>query len=76
MGGNQKGYITIEDLDKLTREQMRKIVRALEGVEISNTVNYEYSYISFNDIKAILERLLKINGYIERTQFIHEYKVS
>ena len=77
MGGNEKGYIALEDLDKLSREDLRRIVWAFEGIDISNQEDYEYGYIAFRDIDDTLSNLLENDGHIEKKQFIDRYiKVS
>lgn len=45
LGGNEKGFVTKEDVKKLTRDEMRQIVLAFEGTDVSNTLEAEYGII-------------------------------
>ena len=42
LGGNDKGFVTKDDVRKLTRDEMRQIVLTFEGTDVSNTLDAEY----------------------------------
>lgn len=45
LGGNDKGFVTKDDVRKLTRDEMRQIVLTFEGTDVSNTLEAEYGII-------------------------------
>lgn len=51
LGGNKKGFITKQEVLKLTREQMRQTVLAFEGTDVSNTEEAEYGVIDVANVR-------------------------
>ena len=51
LGGNKKGFITKQEVLKLTREQMRQTVLAFEGMDVSNTEEAEYGVIDVANVR-------------------------
>ena len=51
LGGNEKGFVTKDDVRRLNKDEMRAIVLALEGTDVSNTEEAEYGVIEPGDIR-------------------------
>ena len=45
LGGNKKGFVTKDDVRRLNRDEMRAIVLAIEGTDVSNTEEAEYGVV-------------------------------
>lgn len=45
LGGNEKGFVTKDDVRRLSRDEMRAITLAFEGTDVSNTKEAEYGII-------------------------------
>lgn len=53
LGGNERGFVTKEDVKKLTRDEMRQIVLAFEGTDVSNTLEAEYGIVDPTQLRYI-----------------------
>ena len=53
LGGNEKGFVTKDDVRRLSRDEMRAIVLAFEGTDVSNTLEAEYGIIDPPDLRYI-----------------------
>ena len=53
LGGNEKGFVTKDDVRRLSRDEMRAIVLAFEGTDVSNTLEAEYGIIDPPDFRYI-----------------------
>lgn len=73
LGGNQKGFVTKDDVRKLTRDEMRQLVLSIEGTDVSNTLEAEYGIIDPSHVRYIIENLLLQNGHISRDSLIDAY---
>lgn len=51
LGGNKKGFVTKDDVRRLNRDEMRAIVLAIEGTDVSNTEEAEYGVIDPGEIR-------------------------
>lgn len=51
LGGNEKGFISKQDVLELTREQMRQSVLAFEGTDVCNTEEAEYGVINVANVR-------------------------
>ena len=51
LGGNEKGFVTKDDVRRLNRDEMRAIVLSIEGTDVSNTEEAEYGVIEPGDIR-------------------------
>lgn len=73
LGGNKKGFITKQEVLKLTREQMRQTVLAFEGTDVSNTEEAEYGVIDVANVRDVIRELLALDGLVSRDKFIRAY---
>lgn len=73
LGGNEKGFITKQDVLELTREQMRQTVLAFEGTDVSNTEEAEYGVIDVANIRDVIRELLVLDGLVLKDKFIRAY---
>lgn len=46
-----KKEITLDDIQKLGRDELRKIAMAVEPTDLSNTEMHEYTYVSPENIR-------------------------
>ena len=53
LGGNGKGFVTKDDVKKLIRDEMRQIVLAFEGTDVSNTLEAEYGIIDPSQVRYV-----------------------
>lgn len=51
LGGNKKGFVTKDDVRRLNRDEMRAIVLAIEGTDVSNTEEAEYGVVDPGEIR-------------------------
>lgn len=51
LGGNDKGFISKEEVMNLSRDQMRALVLNFEGTDVSNTEEAEYGVIDVGDVR-------------------------
>lgn len=54
LGGNEKRFITKDDIRNLSRDEMRALVLEFEGTDVSNTEEAEYGIIDVAQIRYIL----------------------
>lgn len=54
LGGNEKGFITKDDVRNLSRDEMRALILEFEGTDVSNTEEAEYGIIDVAQIRYIL----------------------
>ena len=53
LGGDKKGFVTKDDVRKLSRDEMRAFVLSFEGTDVSNTEEAEYGIIDPGHIRYI-----------------------
>jgi len=51
LGGNEKGFITKDDVRNLSRDKMRALVLEFEGTDVSNTEEAEYGVIDVSQVR-------------------------
>lgn len=73
LGGNQKGFVTKDDVRRSSRDKMRKIVLAMEGTDVSNTPEAEYGLIDASYARNLIENLVLQSGSISRDSLIGAY---
>lgn len=52
LGGNEKGFVTKDDVRRLSRDEMRAITLAFEGTDVSNTKEAEYGIIDPSHLRC------------------------
>ncbi|KAM7443457.1 hypothetical protein ABFA07_007773 [Porites harrisoni] len=73
LGGNKKGFVTKDDVRRLNRDEMRAIVLAIEGTDVSNTEEAEYGVVDPGEIRSILQNLVVRDGQIFKDDWIEAY---
>lgn len=68
-----KGFMTLEDIKSLNRDQLRTIAMGFEPTDLSNTEFHEYTYVDPNDVKSIISQLLSRDGKLYRQVFLKTY---
>ena len=53
LGGNERGFITKDDVRNLSRDEMRTLVLKFEGTDVSNTEEAEYGVIDVSQVRYI-----------------------
>jgi len=53
LGGNERGFITKDDVRNLSRDEMRTLVLKFEGTDVSNTDEAEYGVIDVSQVRYI-----------------------
>ena len=53
LSGNEKGFITKDDVRNLSRDEMRALVLNFEGTDVSNTEEAEYGVIDVSQVRYI-----------------------
>lgn len=53
LGGNEKGFITKDEVRNLSRDEMRALVLEFEGTDVSNTLDAEYGVIDVSQIRYV-----------------------
>ena len=51
LGGNEKGFISKDDVRNLSRDEMRALVLKFEGTDVSNTEEAEYGVIDVSQVR-------------------------
>ncbi|KAK3710653.1 hypothetical protein QZH41_011006 [Actinostola sp. cb2023] len=74
VGLSGKKVITSKDIDKLGRNELRKIALAVEPTDMSNTDMHEYTYVFPSVIRDIVNRLQEPDGRMDKQKFIEQYK--
>ncbi|CAB4028122.1 Hypothetical predicted protein, partial [Paramuricea clavata] len=69
-----RASITEEDIDSLSKDDLRRILLILERYEPSNTYTYEYSYIRQQDIRLLIDTLIKQDGVVILDKFVKAYQ--
>ncbi|XP_020609691.1 lysine-specific demethylase 8-like [Orbicella faveolata] len=73
LGGNEKGFITKDDVRNLSRDKMRALVLEFEGTDVSNTEEAEYGVIDVSQVRDVLNELLAVDGHVVKDKFINAY---
>ncbi|XP_076823464.1 uncharacterized protein LOC143469603 [Clavelina lepadiformis] len=68
--------IRAERLRGLSTEKMKEIMEAINPSDVSNSAEFEYSYIDKEDIRDILHKLLEDNENVSAEKFLREYSVQ
>ncbi|XP_076807053.1 uncharacterized protein LOC143450411 [Clavelina lepadiformis] len=71
---NDDGKITISELKEVNRTQLAKFALEIEVYEPSNTYDFEYSYVSYDFVLAILKQVLKFKESFSRNYWIKVYQ--
>ncbi|XP_070570097.1 bifunctional peptidase and (3S)-lysyl hydroxylase Jmjd7-like [Ptychodera flava] len=50
-----RGYVTVEEINSLTIDQLKMLLLTFDPTDVSNTVEFEYSHISFEEIINLAE---------------------
>ena len=51
LNGNERGFITKDDVRNLSRDEMRALVLKIEGTDVSNTEEAEYGVIDVSQVR-------------------------
>lgn len=73
LSGNEKGFITKDDVRNLSRDEMRALILKFEGTDVSNTEEAEYGVIDVSQVRDILKELLIHDGHVAKDKFINAY---
>ncbi|XP_035694225.1 uncharacterized protein LOC118428307 [Branchiostoma floridae] len=70
---NSKGSLDSDDIKALDWDTLRAFILEFENQEPSNTELFEYSYTTAEEIMDMILKLVKKNGQLTRSDFIHAY---
>ncbi|XP_028411093.1 uncharacterized protein LOC114533693 [Dendronephthya gigantea] len=71
---DNQAVISQEDIDSLGKDDLRKLLLLLERYEPSNMYTYEYSFVREEDIRLLIDTLMKQDGVLILDKFIKEYQ--
>ena len=63
-----------EIIERLPKDVLRELALTFQPVDASNTYDHEYTYIHPSGIVALIDKLVKEDGHLERGKFIKQYQ--
>nr|XP_026694374.1 uncharacterized protein LOC113475085 [Ciona intestinalis] len=73
LDANGDGKLTMEEVQNATWDQLRAYALEVEPHEPSNSYKFEYSYISYDEVKMILDNIIPQYETLTREKWINVY---
>lgn len=67
------GFITKEQVESLTIDEMKKILLFFDPSDVSNSDEFEYSHIDVDEVESLLEASHQGNGLFDKDAFVKGY---
>ncbi|XP_070570099.1 uncharacterized protein [Ptychodera flava] len=68
-----RGYVTKEEVSSLTVDQLKELLLTFDHNDVSNSLEYEYGYISAEEITNLISGLFAFDGRFLGEDFVQSY---